>query len=133
MGRATTQISMTHRVLSPNHKHDIVENPREVQLSGSIFGFLEEEAGVMSSSESNVYDIKQEIEEDDECEKPEDSDDKIKFWDTQRQNLHTTLYRTSLESKIRNITKEALGEIETTGNSCSCLRPDSGAAGAAGC
>ncbi|XP_076887610.1 uncharacterized protein LOC143537811 [Bidens hawaiensis] len=127
MGRATTQIPMSHRVLSPNHMYDIVENPLEVQLSGSIFGFLEEEANVMSSLESDVYDIKQEIENEDECEKHEDSDDKIKFWETQRQNLHTTLFRTtSLESKIRNITKEALSEIETAENTCSCSRPVSG-------
>ncbi|KAI3823934.1 hypothetical protein L1987_05380 [Smallanthus sonchifolius] len=130
MGRATTRIPMSHRVLSPNHKDDAGDNSGNqppVQLSGSIFGFLEEEATVLSSPENDVYNIQQEIENHDECEKHEDSDDKIQFWETQRQNLHTTLFRTtSLETKIRSITKVALGEIEVTGNICSCSKPVSG-------
>ncbi|KAI7736931.1 hypothetical protein M8C21_020832 [Ambrosia artemisiifolia] len=126
MGRTTTYIPMSHRVLSP--KYDVVDTHRDqppVQLSGSIFGFLEEEATVLSSLDNNVhYDMQQEIENDDVCEKPEDFDDKIKFWETQRETLHTTLFRTtSLEAKIRNIAKEALGEIEVAGNVCSCSRP----------
>ncbi|KAM0054303.1 hypothetical protein Hdeb2414_s0006g00193421 [Helianthus debilis subsp. tardiflorus] len=128
MGRTTTQIPMSHRILSP--KHDTGDDHRDqppVQLSGSIFGFLEEEATVLASLENDVYDIQQDIENDDVCEKAEDSDDEIKFWETQRENLHTTLFRTtSLEAKIRNATKEALGEIEVAGHVCSCSRPVSG-------
>lgn len=38
--------------------------------------------------------------------------------------LQATLYRTSsLESKIRNCTKEALKEAQVTGNVCSCQNP----------
>ncbi|KAI3741163.1 hypothetical protein L1987_58830 [Smallanthus sonchifolius] len=115
---------MSHRILSSNHNYDTSRNPRDqqpVQLCSSIFGFLEEQATVLS------YDIQQDVEDDDECEDPEDIEDKIKFWETQHQNLHTTLFRTtSLESKIRNITKEVLGEVEMAENVCSCPRPVAG-------
>ncbi|KAJ0797875.1 hypothetical protein HanPI659440_Chr04g0178681 [Helianthus annuus] len=127
MGRTTTNIPMSHRVLSPHHNYDAGHNPcdqQPVQLCGSIFGFLEEEA-TMSSSENDIYNIQQDI-EDEECEDPEDIEDKIKFWETQ-QNLHTTLVRTtSLESKIRNITKEVLEEVKMAENVCSCPRSVSG-------
>ncbi|KAK1422666.1 hypothetical protein QVD17_17952 [Tagetes erecta] len=127
MGKTTTNFPMSHRVLSPNHKYNTGDNSHDqlpVQLSGSIFGFLEQEVTAFSSPKNAVYEVRQEVENDDECEKPEDDDDKIKFWETQRESLHTTLFRTtSLESKIRNITKEAISEIEMNGNACSCSRP----------
>ncbi|KAI3710258.1 hypothetical protein L2E82_40036 [Cichorium intybus] len=131
MGRATTRIPMSHRVLSPNHDYITGDNPHDqpaVQLSGSIFGFLEEEATLLSSPDNDVYsDIQHEIEDDDETEKPEDIEDKIKFWEAQRENLHTTVFRTtSLELKIRNLAKEVLLEVEMAENVCSCSRPVSG-------
>lgn len=131
MGRATTRIPMSHRVLSPNHNYNTADNPYDqpaVHLSGSIFGFLEE-ATVLSSPESDIYrDSQHEIEEDDEeTETPEDIENKIKFWETQRETLHTTIFRTtSLEAKIRNITKEVLLEVEMAENVCSCSRPVAG-------
>ncbi|MFS7932993.1 hypothetical protein Hanom_Chr04g00374511 [Helianthus anomalus] len=73
-----------------------------------------------------MYNIQQDI-EDEECEDPEDIEDKIKFWETQHQNLHTTLVRTtSSESKIRNMTKEVLEEVKMAENVCSCPRSVSG-------
>ncbi|KAL8228694.1 hypothetical protein R6Q57_013594 [Mikania cordata] len=128
MGRATTRIPMSHRVLSPTYNNSGGDNYGDqpvVQLSSSIFGFLEVEA---TSPENDAYDdIQQEVEIEDEYEKPEDIEDKIKFWESQRQNLHTTLFRTtSLESRIRSITKEVLGEIEMGENACSCSRPVAG-------
>lgn len=131
MGRATTRIPMSHRVLSPKHNYNTGDHPHDqpaVQLSGSIFGFLEEEATVLSSPENDMYcDMQQEIEDDEEVEKPEDVEDKIKFWDTQSENLHTTLFRTTmLEAKIRSITKEAILEVEMAENVCSCSRPVAG-------
>ncbi|KAJ9565989.1 hypothetical protein OSB04_001955 [Centaurea solstitialis] len=131
MGGATTKIPMSHRVLSLSHNytaadHRLHDQPA-VQLSGSIFGFLEDEPTVLMSPENAYCDDRHEIEDDDEIENPEEIENKIQFWETQRQNLHTALFRTtSLESKIRNITKEALEEIEMIGNVCSCLRPVSG-------
>ncbi|KAK9064251.1 hypothetical protein SSX86_015631 [Deinandra increscens subsp. villosa] len=130
MGRATTRIPMSHRVLSPNHDYATTDTGNDqppVQLSGSIFGFLEAEAPVLSSPENDAFDVQQDIKNDNKCEKPDDLDDKIIFWETQSQKLHTTLFRTtSLESKIRNITKEAIGEMEMGKDVCSCSRPVSG-------
>nr|GEX15004.1 hypothetical protein [Tanacetum cinerariifolium] len=114
---------MSHRVLSPSNQHDdVVDNP-PMQLSGSIFGFLEDEATVYSSTDYDMSHKQLEVEDEDN-ENPEDIEDKKSFWETQSQNLHATLYRTtSLESKIRNITKEVLGEVDVAENVYLCSRP----------
>ncbi|KAI3710260.1 hypothetical protein L2E82_40038 [Cichorium intybus] len=131
MGGYTTRIPMSHRVLSPSHNFGAGDNPGDqpaVLLSGSIFGFLEEETTMLSSPETVEYsEIQHEIEDDDESEKPELIEDKIKFWESQHQNLHATLFRTTtLESKIRIISKEVVRELEAADNVCSCSRPISG-------
>ncbi|CAM8900339.1 unnamed protein product [Rhodiola kirilowii] len=64
--------------------------------------------------------------DDDEVENSEDSEESRKFWEAQNHLLEGTLYRsTSLESKIRILTKEAVKEIKMCGNGnvCSCRRP----------
>ncbi|KAI3680707.1 hypothetical protein L6452_35481 [Arctium lappa] len=133
MGGATTRIPMSHRVLSPSYNYNAGDNSGDqpaVQLSGSIFGFLEEEATVFSSPETDGFpDIQHDIEDESETEneKPERIEDKVKFWETQHQNLHATLFRTTtLESKIRNMTKEVVAELEVVENACFCSRPVSG-------
>ncbi|KAJ7968570.1 Protein of unknown function (DUF506) [Quillaja saponaria] len=46
------------------------------------------------------------------------------YWENQHQLLQNTLYRTSsLESGIRNATKEALREIQSAETVCACGRP----------
>lgn len=100
MGRTTTHAPMSHRVLSPNQKYDTGHNSRDqqpVHLCGSIFWFLEEQAGVLSS---NIYDIQQDIEDDDECETPEDIEDKINFWKIQHQNLHVSFFNHFCQFKM---------------------------------
>ncbi|XP_071714588.1 uncharacterized protein [Rutidosis leptorrhynchoides] len=132
MGGATTRIPMSHRVLSPSYNYTGVDNSGDqpfVQLSGSIFGFLEDETSLISSPETEFeyHHIQQELEDDEDNKEPEKVEDKIKFWETQHQNLHTTLFRTtSLESKIRTTTKEVLAELDVNENVCSCARPVSG-------
>ncbi|XP_076959042.1 uncharacterized protein LOC143635001 [Bidens hawaiensis] len=126
MGGATTRIPMSHRIFSPSHNYSGGDNPGDqpaIKLSGSIFGFLENDTTLLSSPETNnFHNIN-----DDEDENPENIDDKIKFWETQHQNLHATLFRTtSLESRIRTTTKEVLAELDTADNVCSCLRHVSG-------
>ncbi|XP_076941426.1 uncharacterized protein LOC143610973 [Bidens hawaiensis] len=117
---------MSHRVLSPNRNYTTCHNPHDqqlVQLCGSIFRFLEEDVAVSSSPGNDIlFGTQQDKENDGECEEdPKDIEDKIKFWETQYENLHTTLFRTTiLESEIRNITKEVLRDF---GNVCSCSRP----------
>ncbi|KAI3823933.1 hypothetical protein L1987_05379 [Smallanthus sonchifolius] len=132
MGGATTRVPMSHRVLSPSSNYNDGDNPVDqpvLQLSGSIFGFLEEDTTVLSSPETDRY---HEI-DDDEKESTEITEDKIKFWETQHHNLHATLFRTtSLESKIRTRTKEVLAELDTTDNVCSCSRRISGGCRACG-
>ncbi|KAJ4703489.1 Protein of unknown function (DUF506) [Melia azedarach] len=91
-----------------------------------VFGFLEDGdaipgtfSGVSSPESEDSY-----AEEDHENENDSVEDDR-KFWETQHQNLHSTLCRTSsLESKIRNATKEALNEIQMSGNVCACGKPE---------
>ncbi|XVF02011.1 hypothetical protein REPUB_Repub04eG0139200 [Reevesia pubescens] len=49
------------------------------------------------------------------------------FWEAQEQLLQATLYRTtSLESRIRQATKEALRELDVMGVQCACQRPVAG-------
>ncbi|KAE8662190.1 hypothetical protein F3Y22_tig00113719pilonHSYRG00176 [Hibiscus syriacus] len=49
------------------------------------------------------------------------------FWETQEQLLQATLFQTtSLESRIRRATKEALRELHTVGVQCGCRRPVAG-------
>ncbi|GMJ06409.1 hypothetical protein like AT4G32480 [Hibiscus trionum] len=49
------------------------------------------------------------------------------FWETQEQLLQATLFRTtSLESRIRQATKEVLRELDTVGVHCACRRPVAG-------
>ncbi|MFS8015236.1 hypothetical protein Hanom_Chr15g01353961 [Helianthus anomalus] len=132
MGGATTRIPMSHRVLSPSDNYSSDDNPNDqpvVQLSGSIFGFLEDDTTPLSSPETDrFHKIEDEDEdEEDENEKTERTEDMIKFWETQHQNLHATLFRTtSLESKIRTRTKEVLAELDMADNVCSCSRLVSG-------
>ena len=91
MGGATTRIPMSHRVLSPSYNYNAGDNSGDhpaVQLSGSIFGFLEQELAVFSSPESDGF---PDIEEDEtEPENPEKIEDNIKFWESQHQNLHVS-------------------------------------------
>ncbi|XP_076936933.1 uncharacterized protein LOC143604291 [Bidens hawaiensis] len=128
MGGATTRIPMSHRVLSSSHNSSGGDNPGDqpcIQLSGTIFGFLENDTTLLSSPETDMF---HHIDDDeDEDENLEKINDKIKFWETQHQNLHATLYRTtSLESRIRTTTKEVLAELDTADNVCSCSRHVSG-------
>ncbi|CAN6979837.1 unnamed protein product [Brassica rapa subsp. trilocularis] len=49
------------------------------------------------------------------------------FWQEQEQLLQGTLYRTSsIETKIRQATKEALKQVKSKGLHCVCLRPVAG-------
>lgn len=56
------------------------------------------------------------------------SEENQRFWENQHQLLRGTLYRTSsVESKIRNSVKDALKEIQRTGESiCACGSPAAG-------
>ncbi|CAN6880107.1 unnamed protein product [Brassica oleracea] len=55
------------------------------------------------------------------------SEENKTFWNEQEQLLQATLYRTSsVETKIRQATKEALKEVRSKGLQCVCRRPMTG-------
>ncbi|MBA0718001.1 hypothetical protein Golax_005771, partial [Gossypium laxum] len=60
-------------------------------------------------------------------EDPSEIEQRKIFWEAQEKLLQATLYRTtSLESRIRQATKEALREIDAVGVQCTCRRPEDG-------
>lgn len=99
-------------------------------LSEMVFGFLEDGETMIPGSFSNVAAISspesETLEEEDDQEKESHGgvEDNKSFWETQHQVLQATLCRSSsLESKIRNATKEALKDIQNiAGNICACGR-----------
>ncbi|KAI5555616.1 hypothetical protein BDE02_19G094900 [Populus trichocarpa] len=90
-----------------------------------VFGSWEEqEVSHESLCTSGDYN---EDDDDDEIS-PCNVEENNKFWETQIQLLQGTLYRTSsLETKIRQATKEAMKEIDGVGMYCLCGKPMPGA------
>ncbi|CAH2077694.1 unnamed protein product [Thlaspi arvense] len=92
-----------------------------------LFGFLDEgnhspedysDAGNFTASEESDADN-----EDAGC----NSEENKTFWQEQEQLLQATLYRTSsIETKIRQATKEALREVKSKGLQCVCRNPVTG-------
>ncbi|KAL5772415.1 hypothetical protein ACOSP7_012018 [Xanthoceras sorbifolium] len=101
-------------------------------VSDMVFGFLEDGEAVLGNFdglESPEWEaLVDQEEEEEEQGRENDSEDNRSFWESQQQVLQATLCRSSsLESKIRNATKEALKEIQMTGDGvCSCRRPVAG-------
>ncbi|KAG5224798.1 transcription factor bHLH [Salix suchowensis] len=88
------------------------------------FGFWEEQ-DVSPESSCNSGDCNEEDEDEmSSCNVKENR----KFWETEKQLLQATLYRTSsLETRIRQATKETLKEIDGVGMYCLCGKPMAGA------
>nr|GLL24118.1 uncharacterized protein LOC109158628 [Ipomoea trifida] len=114
------RVPINHRILAFDNREIEFSGDVAINLSDTVFEFLDDE-GQGSSPESisdNICD-----ESDDENEKKDSADDSD-FWETQHQLLQATLCRTtSLETKIRNITKETLKEAKQGGNICGCQKP----------
>lgn len=142
---------MSHRILAFDNQEIEFSGDVAINLSDTVFEFLDDE-GQGSSPESISDNICDESEaEDDENNEKKDSVDDTDFWETQHQllqvssdsclhvcqclcsigvnnlinfTLQATLCRTtSLETKIRNITKETLKEAKQAGNICGCQKP----------
>ncbi|KAL2496862.1 hypothetical protein Fot_40619 [Forsythia ovata] len=97
------------------------------EVSDMIFGFLEEyDEFSVSSFESKVESNDGFIldKEEEEAEQNDSSSRESKaFWESKEELLQATLYRTtSLESKIRQATKDALRELDSVGVNCSCRK-----------
>ncbi|KAJ0017957.1 hypothetical protein Pint_10560 [Pistacia integerrima] len=116
----------------PSFRTRIQELEFPMQPVGSssemVFGFLEDGETMVPASFSNVAAMSspasETLEEEDDPEKENNGgvEDNTSFWETQHQVLQATLCRSSsLESKIRNATKEALKDIKNmAGNICAC-------------
>ncbi|KAL8113016.1 uncharacterized protein LOC141668693 [Apium graveolens] len=124
MAGVMARIPMSHRILTPNSNRDNVFQGEVLVLSMSdtVFGFLHEQREGLPE---NITYKENEEEEEDEVENTNRIvEDNIKFWEDQHSLLQATLYRTSsLESRIRNCTKEALKEAQVSGDVCSCQNP----------
>ncbi|KAF6166858.1 hypothetical protein GIB67_026637 [Kingdonia uniflora] len=97
----------------------------EAEMRASVadvfFGLFEEGDGSLESVSSGANSID---DEEEGCEDVESVAKRKSFWEAQHQLLNATLSRTSsLESKIRHTTKEALKEIRSAGEVCRCPRP----------
>ncbi|CAN1844438.1 hypothetical protein LINPERHAP1_LOCUS37447 [Linum perenne] len=94
-------------------------------FSDIVFGFSEEPSddhSPYSSCSSSAG-----FPDDEAEENPGDLEERRKFWDGQNELLQATLYRTSsLETKIRQATKDSLAEIESVGLNCDCRNSDAG-------
>ncbi|KAK5776519.1 uncharacterized protein LOC108477277 [Gossypium arboreum] len=88
-----------------------------------MFGFIDES----NDSEENLRDFVVDDEVANNDEDPSEIEQRKIFWEAQEKLLQATLYRTtSLESRIRQATKEALREIDAVGVQCTCRRPADG-------
>ncbi|XWS15746.1 hypothetical protein CRYUN_Cryun34aG0028500 [Craigia yunnanensis] len=130
MAGAATRISWNHRNLTYGfQKFNIPEKP-DSNLSDMEFEFLEDgDQGFPGSSNADEFrrnemvDGGGELGDDDEEKENDGSsvENNKSFWENQHQVLQATLCRTSsLESKIRNATKEALKDIQIAETVCAC-------------
>ncbi|KAL3522281.1 hypothetical protein ACH5RR_015115 [Cinchona calisaya] len=115
MAGAMARIPMNHRILTWDHREIEFSDDKGINISDTIFGFLDEESegsSVGSTSDNRYGANEMEDDENEDKEQSENIQDKS-FWESQNQLLQDTLCRTSsIESKIRKITKEAIKEVE---------------------
>ncbi|CAL0303890.1 unnamed protein product [Lupinus luteus] len=96
----------------------VMEN-EEVSFADTVFGFWEDSQvhSVNSSNSSNDEEENYDDEEETFCTKEKNK----AFWEEQGQLLQATLCRTSsIETKVRHATKEALGELNASERRCIC-------------
>ncbi|VFQ89042.1 unnamed protein product [Cuscuta campestris] len=118
-----SRVPMSHRVLTFESPGLEFSGDVAINLSGdTVFEFLDDEDGQGSSVGStcdNIFD--QNEAEDEDGHKDNVGDTDFYFWEAQRQLLQTTICRTtSLETKIRSITRETLKEAKKSGSACGC-------------
>lgn len=116
-----TRIPINYRILTC-HTGEMNFPGDQIAISfpDTVFEFLCEDYEGLSPAASIVDDDDDEEGKENQNGNVEDSDD---FWETQHQMLQDAIWRTSsLESRIRNITKEVLKEPQRSGNDCVCGR-----------
>ncbi|XAR66470.1 hypothetical protein NMG60_11012725 [Bertholletia excelsa] len=96
-------------------------------LDDTVFGFLDHGGEESPDGASRWEETERVDEEDGKERKSGNVEDDKSFWENQEQELHATLCRTSsLETSIRNITKEAVKEAKEAGNFCVCRKQANG-------
>ncbi|KAG6416595.1 hypothetical protein SASPL_124028 [Salvia splendens] len=105
-----SRVPINHRILTCDGRESVFSGETTINLSDdTVFQFLSEECEGLSNIFDDYADDEKENQNENENEDPGAEDDN--FWETQHQLLQSTICRTSsLESKIRNITKEAVKE-----------------------
>ncbi|KAB5560606.1 hypothetical protein DKX38_005563 [Salix brachista] len=122
MPGARIRIPFSQQNLMSNfNQFEFLDEPA-ASLSDMVFKFLEDgdwSSGSEGCRENEMLELEDEGEE-----KNGNVEEDKSFWENQHQLLHATLFRTSsLESRIRSISKEALKEIRMAGTICGCGRP----------
>ncbi|KAG9448108.1 hypothetical protein H6P81_014236 [Aristolochia fimbriata] len=120
------------RAVLPDHRRKAAVSGADVglfaggtTLADMVFGFYEEGEELPESCRGDAPEA-EEAEEEEE-EDPETLAERRAFWESQHQLLKTTLYRTtSLESRIRQETEQALRELRSAGPICVCPKPVAG-------
>ncbi|KAI4296755.1 hypothetical protein L6164_036683 [Bauhinia variegata] len=131
-GSATTATGIAARIQasrrrryggSINLEFRCSEQP-ESSSSDVEFDFLDEgevHLAKSSSSDECSQDVMTFEEDEEERDDNGNAEENRSFWDNQHQLLQSTLCRSSsVESRIRNLTKEALKEIQTSETACGC-------------
>ncbi|KAI3456257.1 hypothetical protein Pfo_012920 [Paulownia fortunei] len=118
------KVPINHRILTCESREIEFSVEPAINLSDdTVFQFLSEECEG-SSPVSSIDDHEDDEEKENQNENENTGAGDDNFWETQHQLLQSTICRTtSLESRIRNITKEALKEAQQSGNVCACGRP----------
>ncbi|KAK9706705.1 hypothetical protein RND81_07G146000 [Saponaria officinalis] len=117
------KFSSARRILTFENSERTPEFSDELAVSSSdsVFGFLEgsvESTGSNSDGVDDMFDVE-------ECgDFGEGSIEENKtFWEDQHNNLQATLCRTtSIETGIRNVTREAVKELKSQSNYCKCAK-----------
>ncbi|XP_052178709.1 uncharacterized protein LOC127792297 [Diospyros lotus] len=126
MAESTLRFPMGHRSSGRIHRF-----PGKPESTGvMIFGFLEEnEESPESSYNSGADSFNSEdlVDDDEEDENASNAEANKAFWESQELLLEATLCRSSsIESKIRQATKDALRELNKKSSGCTCGRPAAG-------
>ncbi|XVF87477.1 hypothetical protein PTKIN_Ptkin18bG0123000 [Pterospermum kingtungense] len=132
MAAIGTRISWNHRNLTYGYQDFKFPEQPDSGLSDMEFGFLEDgDQGYFPGSCNGDDQLRgNEIvyggdDDDDGEEKENDGNSTVEnnksYWESQHQVLQATLCRTSsLESRVRNATKEAIKDVQRTEAACAC-------------
>ncbi|KAK6932571.1 Protein of unknown function PDDEXK-like [Dillenia turbinata] len=126
MTASTGKTPATLRFFRQNSDEIVLsDDDQSVSLSDMVLGFFEDKTGDVFSQTSTVCLENDDLDVGDEdVEQSESVEERKAFWESQHQLLQGTLYRSSsLETKIRKATKEALKDIKMRDNICRCERP----------